>query len=117
MKWFYVFVVFVFLCSGVSIAVPFGNGCIVKYVYLDGEPFEGAYVKLVAGDRCIWDGYTSVNGVFSVCELEYGTYYIWVDWNNDGIWDTENELVVLDSQEEIVYNYYDSPKDGIVLWC
>ena len=103
------------LTSGVVVSVPLGKGCIIKYVYLDDVPLEGAWVELhggVGGLKCYPGQYTGSDGAASFCDLEYGTYYLFVDYDNDGIWDTEDEMVVLDSDNEEVYNYYYSPEGG-----
>jgi len=103
------------LTSGVVVSVPLGKGCIIKYVYLDDVPLEGAYVELregFGGSKCLPGEYTGPDGSVSFCDLEYGIYYLFVDWDNDGVWDTENEMVVLDSDNEEVYNYYYPPEGG-----
>ena len=102
------------LFNGVVISTPMGKGCIIKYVFYDDVPFEGAYVELCpgVGKVACCHGYTGPDGSVSFCEKEYGTYYLYVDWDNDGVWDTEAEPVVLDQDSVEVYNYYYPPEVG-----
>lgn len=101
--------IIIVLISGVVVSVPLGKGCIIKHVTLDGDPLEGAYVAL--GQRC--HGYTDQDGEISFCNLPYGTYYLYVDYDNDGVWDTDGEEVLLDQATVHVYNDYLTPKNSM----
>ena len=113
MKFVGLFISIIFLLGmGIVVSAPLGEGCIIKYVYYDDSPWEGAYVELhtdPGGSKCCPGKYTDQNGMVSWCDKEYGTYYLYVDWDDDGVWDTVAEMVVLDSEEVVVYNYYYPP--------
>jgi len=89
-----------------------GKGCIIKYVHYDDAPVEGAYVEVWGSDqtKSAPGGYTGADGSINFCELEYGTYYLYVDWDDDGNWDTIGEEVVLDQDIVEIYNYYHPPE-------
>ncbi len=95
------------------VSAPLGTGCITKIVFFDEELFPGAYVELFdATGNSVGTGYTDAVGEIRFCNLEYGTYYLNVDWDNDGVWDTTNEEVTLSDAGETIVNKYYPPTNG-----
>lgn len=98
------------LLSGSSLHM--GKGEIYKTVFWEGEtPIDHAKVGLdTDGDGTV-DAvtYTSSVGIAYFLSLPYGTYYIYVDIDNDGIWETTAEEVIVDGTE-YVHNVYSPPE-------
>ena len=95
--------------SGSSLHMGKGELCKATY-WENGGAIPGATVALdIDGDGTpdilkITDGY----GVACFPGLTYGTYYIYVDIDNDGVWDTEAEEVVVDQIFVTMMNEYNS---------
>lgn len=70
----------------------------------DESPIEGAKV-FVDGLGTV---YTDSQGVAKFLNVPVGTYYVDVDWDDDGIWDTiGEEAVVTDDTVTELFNSYD----------
>lgn len=89
-----------------------GNGEICKTCYwANGEPITSAEVGLDENEDGIPDVtlYTGQDGGACFQDLPCGQYYIYVDMDNDGVWDTVAEPVIVNGVEYID-NVYPLPK-------
>jgi hypothetical protein len=90
-----------------------GKGEIYKSVFWENEqPIEHAKVGLDEDGDGTVDAvtFTNVDGIAHFQLLPYGTYYIYVDIDNDGIWETIAEEVIVDGTEYIDNVYSSSPE-------
>ena len=81
-----------------------GKGEIYKSVsWEDGTLIEHAKVGLdIDGDGTVdVVAYTNPSGVAHFSNRPYGTYYIYVDIDDDGIWETSAEEVIVDGTEYV----------------
>jgi len=87
-----------------------GKGRLCKLVLWEtGKPVSGIKVGLdIDGDGTVdITQVTGDNGQACFSGLSYGKYYIYVDIDGDGVWDTVAEEAILDSEQLIVRNVYD----------
>ena len=107
------------LIAGISINITttgsVGNGEIVKICAWDTNDdmrFPGAYVELWDGnDNVIQSGYTTGAGTIHFTDLPMGCcYYLYVDLEDDGTWETNGEEVCLNQPQIVIWNYYPPPK-------
>lgn len=86
-----------------------GKGELCKGVFWeDGTPISGATVALDRDGDGIIDlsRTTSESGLACFSCLAYGTYYIYIDFEDDGIWETEAEVAILNAPLVAVTNNY-----------
>ena len=91
-----------------------GKGELCKGVFWeDGTPILNATVGLdTNGDEIINNVVITNNeGVACFSGLPYRTYYIYVDYDNDGIWDTVGEPVIVDQEHIKIRNLYNLPPE------
>lgn len=96
-------------CSGTSLSM--GKGEIEKLCIWENEvPIVGAEVFLDSqfGGKTL---FTNAEGKVVFTDLLAGEYFIFVDIDDDGIWDGEVDVVSLESGEhEYVVNMFPLPK-------
>ena len=87
-----------------------GKGTIQKTVYYNDVPLAGAYVQLWQDVYLLDDGYTDSDGIVDWESWSYGDYFLKVDYDHDGFWDTEHEDVAHNSALTVVENRYFPPE-------
>ena len=97
----------VLITSNVSCA-SVGRGSVAKLVaWEDESPIEGARVRV---DELGFELYTDFMGWAVFQGIPVGDYHLFVDFDCDGVWDTEDEFFsVVDGQVTQLYNYYALP--------
>ena len=96
--------------AAINIGTETSKGSIQKTVQYTGDPatpIHNAKVMLEDENHVFVDvGYTNYNGIVTFSDLPYGTYYINVDIENDGTYETEDEETLLDQNSVTVINEY-----------
>jgi len=104
-----------FLLSSKSSMSCMGQGEITKNVrWFDETPIEGAFVFLETCDMN-FSGYTDADGMITFLDLPSGEWELWVDIDNDGVFDEDYygelvDLIVLSPGEsKYILNWYPLP--------
>lgn len=105
----------IILIAGTSLSIAsMGKGEIVKicsYTDQNGPRIQGAYVEIWDDtDTVLNSGYTNPSGQITFSDLPLNEdYFLYVDLEDDGTWETLGEQVTLNLGFKAVWNHYSPP--------